>query len=466
MFCWNKNWIQTYESPWSLFEKFKYANEINSIELLRTLGTTQVKMIKTRLRGRGIRNLYTLEGFEEELLTSAFQSNIVEINKNNLDKITSVLNSRDSHYRLHFNDNFVYCPMCLQEGLHSLFHQFKLIHECPFHHIKLENVCLNCRMIFPYELWYDKDIPPYTCQCGYTFFSSTVAHLFESWSKSKQINAVQLSKWLQHASSGYKLFFFKKRIFNLENGIDLALSALEQVRDESPVSLLINGNIRFNCEHSMLTQKKLVSEGMRFNDEIYATVLEVFKSIDLNIKKRVRTNHKKCLHVTRKFLFRNDFKRTCEFSTSYMIWRNSILTNSEDYNKIVNLSAKPTKYNYILNFPTQLIKKELSDFIHYWRINQPEDRQYAATLKWLIAKLAASLILKYWDICQEAIVFNRCNGDLPTIEYLRERLSVAAPTLFITLPRKDISSDVHRFLEFKQRDCKLQLDSKLKCHTN
>jgi hypothetical protein len=62
-------------------------------------------MIKTGLRGRGIRNLYTLEGFEDELLTSAFQSNIVEINKNNLDKITSVLNSRDAHYRSHFNDN-------------------------------------------------------------------------------------------------------------------------------------------------------------------------------------------------------------------------------------------------------------------------------------------------------------------------------------------------------------------------
>ncbi|NOU72681.1 DDE-type integrase/transposase/recombinase [Paenibacillus sp. LMG 31458] len=156
MFCWNKNWIQSYESPWSLFEKFKYANEINSIELLQTLGTTQVKKIKTGLRGRRIRNLYTLEGFEEELLTSAFQSNIVETNKINLDKITSVLNAKDAHYRSHFNDHFVYCPMCLQEGYHSLFHQFKLIHECPFHHIKLENVCLNCHII-PRVITLDKN---------------------------------------------------------------------------------------------------------------------------------------------------------------------------------------------------------------------------------------------------------------------------------------------------------------------
>ncbi len=35
LFTWNSRWIWVYESPWSVFEKFKLANETNDIGIFK-----------------------------------------------------------------------------------------------------------------------------------------------------------------------------------------------------------------------------------------------------------------------------------------------------------------------------------------------------------------------------------------------------------------------------------------------
>ncbi|MGR5863220.1 hypothetical protein ACT7CY_27495 [Bacillus pacificus] len=37
-FAWSTEWIQKYESPWGIIEKFKYANAINGNIVLKLIG--------------------------------------------------------------------------------------------------------------------------------------------------------------------------------------------------------------------------------------------------------------------------------------------------------------------------------------------------------------------------------------------------------------------------------------------
>lgn len=61
-----------------------------------------------------------------------------------------------------------YCPICLEDGYHSFWFQFELLHQCPIHHCKLQNVCQCCGGKTPeYRMGSDLFQRPYFCSlCG------------------------------------------------------------------------------------------------------------------------------------------------------------------------------------------------------------------------------------------------------------------------------------------------------------
>ncbi|MEB1806012.1 MAG: hypothetical protein LPK26_01715, partial [Bacillaceae bacterium] len=64
---WNNDWIREFESPWSIFEKLKYANVATANDIFLLLGPPQVKKSKYGV-GKFHRNLITLEGIDDTLV--------------------------------------------------------------------------------------------------------------------------------------------------------------------------------------------------------------------------------------------------------------------------------------------------------------------------------------------------------------------------------------------------------------
>jgi hypothetical protein len=67
---WRKQWIHAFEfeSPWSIFEKISLANLVGRDEILRVMGSPDLKKVKNKIIGESRRELLTLSGFDLEIL--------------------------------------------------------------------------------------------------------------------------------------------------------------------------------------------------------------------------------------------------------------------------------------------------------------------------------------------------------------------------------------------------------------
>ena len=151
-FAWLPEWISSYESPWSIFEKFKYANRATVMDLFELFGTSYSKGLKATHLSKRACNLLTLEGLDETLLTKAFGLSLKEVNRRNINMLTNILPEGDSP--LYFHNILRFCPECIKIGYHSIFHQFTLVHRCPFHNVSLVQGCPKCnrRMDIHYRI--------------------------------------------------------------------------------------------------------------------------------------------------------------------------------------------------------------------------------------------------------------------------------------------------------------------------
>ncbi|KRE47218.1 hypothetical protein [Paenibacillus sp. Soil522] len=90
-YCWNDNWVHKFESPWSLFEKFKYANMAKDRDVLEIFGTKEVKNNKVLRRTKNNSNLYSLSGFDNSRLATVFGHDFKEANKENIKNVVNTL---------------------------------------------------------------------------------------------------------------------------------------------------------------------------------------------------------------------------------------------------------------------------------------------------------------------------------------------------------------------------------------
>lgn len=72
-------------------EKLSLANVVNRDDILKILGSKDVKAIKGNMIGNIRREFFDLSGFDEELLTEVFNYEFVEKVKSSIEKIISPL---------------------------------------------------------------------------------------------------------------------------------------------------------------------------------------------------------------------------------------------------------------------------------------------------------------------------------------------------------------------------------------
>jgi hypothetical protein len=171
-YAWNPNWVYAFESPWGIFEKFKYANRLNTIELLSIFGNDDVNQNMIISCNRKNCDLFHMERLSNEAITRNLYMDVRSINKENMNLLTSVpSHSRYQElYRNHpFRKHLMFCPKCIKYGYHSILHQFIFIHECPIHGEKLSQHCPRCSQSYPYRLSDQGFNEPFQCSCGYNF---------------------------------------------------------------------------------------------------------------------------------------------------------------------------------------------------------------------------------------------------------------------------------------------------------
>jgi hypothetical protein len=200
-YTWRKDWISPYESLWSIFEKFKYANCATVRNIYDLLGTDYVRNLKSDTIGRPHRDCIHPTGLDDDLVESAFMEPILKINSQNIDRLVGTLSNHSFNPRFSYlRDELFFCSECIKIGLHSLFHQFKSLNECPYHQIRLHKGCLNCNQQIPFELTDQYTKEPFRCKCSYSFLEhNTKKNDFLNW-KSSSPSAIQLKKvvtWLQ-----------------------------------------------------------------------------------------------------------------------------------------------------------------------------------------------------------------------------------------------------------------------------
>lgn len=190
---WNPNWVRPFESGWSILEKFKYANVLTSRDLLRELGKNSVKNLKGTLIGRQHRGLLKYEGFNQELLKEALKININEHTHKYLSQMIGMF-PRKTKPSFLLRDNLSYCKECIIAGYHSLIHQFKFIHQCPYHLCELTDTCSYCSQTLYFELSNHNKAGGFICSCSnhiVDFENYSIA-----WNFTLEIKNKILEQWL------------------------------------------------------------------------------------------------------------------------------------------------------------------------------------------------------------------------------------------------------------------------------
>lgn len=315
---WRKEWIRPYESAWSVFEKFSYANIINKSLILRTFGTEEVLSIKNNHLGNHVRDLLTLNGLDELKVTNQFQLNVHSLTRGVIQNLLLPLGNtarKEEWFSLHIR----WCPKCILNGYHSLMHQFTLFEICPFHNEPLKDACPACRQKTPYILSDTYMSSAFTCKCGYQYADLSTRWLKWEVDTSKFINT-EIAKWIgpEHLKTSNERFIYVPENLNF--------NMLNQVTEKGKGNPFNESSFfTYKIDPSGDALKDKVLENLY--EEIFMDNRQIFKAIDKHIKKTYRL-HLHCIKRLQLLLKeeQDDFPPICPIAYAYVFWKQSSLS--------------------------------------------------------------------------------------------------------------------------------------------
>lgn len=124
---WDKSWVRPYESIWSILNTYKAVNVISDYRtLMKVIGIDpNARVTHDYFISYGIFCNVSNKINDIDNILSNF---IPEWYKPQLEEITNKKDISDF-----FSDKISYCPECIKNGYHSIFHQLKGISKCPLH---------------------------------------------------------------------------------------------------------------------------------------------------------------------------------------------------------------------------------------------------------------------------------------------------------------------------------------------
>ncbi|MWC31378.1 TniQ family protein [Paenibacillus sp. MMS18-CY102] len=464
-YCWSTDWIRDYESPWSIFEKFKYANLIKAKDLLALFGNEQVKKNKIISCSKRYSNLYYLSGFDKSLLQSGFGYDIFEENKQLYSKVISTLQG-ESH--LYLREHLCFCIKCLHSGYHSMLHQFKLLQSCPFHNIPLTHNCPGCRRQIPYTLNDDFFSEPFRCKCGWYFLDSDIP--FEKWTNVNfKICSRDVYTWLnlseEQRSTLNKIILFEGILPDLYPDMLSNLLSVILDNDYAKNHVVIRSTknvLRYGDYHkryleleaaldedfSIPNDNSLSHFKNRIHDQIYWSTIESNKSIVSRLRNTILKDH---LHCIKHFGHRDE--PYCPFAYAYIFWRKT----NENFKTYWGIDKgehpKGAKRSHLPRIGLKHDENELQQIIRVWN-NGKRIRKYKhlCGTNWIVNKIVAHLSINHfrnWIRFAEQEIRNK------SIEEIYDKLQFVAtyqpfkyenlPFFLVKLPNEE---DEEKLLEF------------------
>lgn len=406
-FVWNEEWINSYISNWCIFERFKFANALSNNDILLIFGNDKVKAVKLVSHvGEYLRSLISLDGIDENQTSDILGENLKSRNLFISRLLSPILGTDNLMYNI-TKDDIYYCPICIKNGFHSIFHQITLFKTCVFHPTEtLKKSCENCGEAFNKYLLTKSSNPPFTCKCGYYFLvNKNVKSIFKSWMDNFPIKDKKLLELLNiyknqnelpimlhptmrisqinkdsQSSTDLLIDFTKNLYLNVELDVNMILKEdvnKNTLRSRNALKKIINSykntfSYRFDGFRSL--KDKDIIDAIYY--DIYIQSRYIYKAIKRYLKKEYLKKHLKCIYLNNEL---REHKTYCRFSMAYTYWREEFediklsnkvrqppdetpFYNFESYRERFTLYPKGVYGFYLEDFLDSFLKKMNHDF--------------------------------------------------------------------------------------------------------
>lgn len=418
-YTWNPQWIFPCESPWSILEKFKFANDANVKDVFAVLGTEYVDNLKTKtVWSKKLRNFATLEGFSDQkaykILGTPFVSNTENVITRIIRILPFVLISQNEKL---VRENVAYCRKCMQWGYHSTLHQIKLFHICPFHPDQnLETKCPDCDREIPYILSDTHMESPFRCLCGRNMTNSPKygEFYFDIWKKAKglKINLPEIKKWISLTPN--QIDRLERSYFHRKDDLDNRPNTLRYFLQFADLSTKRNWP---TIQHNMVKSAPYIvtlrgeQESKFLNDtgygcyqnylqrrhflytDLYNSSFQVFKSIERHLRNTVFKAHRNCIRYFDKDA--QNHEEICAYALTYILWKQRI-GQLNNYWEVVN-GRRLGRWNHGgVDFYSRQDFNYLVRIFERWEHIQ-QDVTYTgwAASRWIFTKLMSFLVLNH-----------------------------------------------------------------------
>jgi hypothetical protein len=461
---WNHGWISPYESLWGIFEKFKFANCATVKDIYRLYGTDYVKNLKSQTIGRPHRDCIRPSGLDHDLIKSAFTQSLLQINERNIDRLIGVLPSRPRNRYSYIRNELFFCPECMKSGFHSLFHQFKLLHECPYHQIPLGKGCPNCKKTHAFELTDETTQEPFRCLCGYSFLDTIVEKSnLPNWKQMSlnELKSQKIKDWLNLNNEEIERLKYLHFPLNLDleeypHFLDYIFSTLNRgnpsVCNETHRVVKSTPHIRLLIGDREKEERKLpyTKELTKLYDDIYHSSVQTVQSIASHIRKTFLKKHKSCFQRLMKSSLITE--PICPYALAYGHWLKFVL----EYESIWTLRrAYPyRKYPGRLEFGSKYDDPYISNLYESLKFSVDEGiTENRAAIKWIVNRIMGHLLwnhfMNWLSISQEAAI-NR-------LEYRRFPFGIKEISFYILIIPKNKNEPLEFHWWSKQEPCQIHL---------
>ncbi|AZV43020.1 hypothetical protein [Peribacillus asahii] len=348
-FNWSIEWIQDYESPWGILEKFSYANVIDGNTILELIGNENVKQLKSISNaGSSHRNLIYFFSIDSELSQKIIGIDLKEYHAKLVDKLIHKI-PNIKYESKYFHSNLSYCPICLSKGYHSILHQLIIFDHCAFHpEQKLIERCVRCNKLMPEYLINKGFKEAFRCSCGHHFLDSeNIRSIFLSWKNQPKIQNTIINSWLNlprekvyqyhliYPFDNYKKYFVINNTDYLTMIPQLMIHAFYDKSPKSKEIIKISSNkgiLKIKNDYRLLKENYLKAYSRQFSDfrfnekhkidsfffEIYKQTRIIYKAISRFILRNIIRDHKKCVEIFNKARQNGD---VCPHALAFIWWK-------------------------------------------------------------------------------------------------------------------------------------------------
>jgi hypothetical protein len=332
-FTWNNNWIKKYESPWSIVEKFRYANNASEIDIINIIGYPKNRQTNSKKQDFNV-----LKGLDLDKFENLFGQLITDHFKHDLTELVGFLST--FRRNIFMRDVLHYCPKCLSKGHHSIFHQIKLWDRCVYHDVPLQNSCPVCKNQYSYSLKFKTFQKPFICKCGYSYIEDDTSYCFmRNWTN-EPLNILHsnTNTWLALTTRDKKEI---SQIYFNEMSLDKYGGLLIERFNKINNYFAEKGRGRSSSTKFVLrtppTKDNNVST-IAYTNNVYQTIgKQIFRSISKRIKYKYIDNEKLGFIIEQKFKQNTQSNSNlCLLSSAYVIW----VKNIQDLDDYTDLNAR------------------------------------------------------------------------------------------------------------------------------